>query len=124
MKTAENMNIAHHNFHKHGHASFDVWIEGADRPSFPVVCVAIKAADGIHAGIVDKRGWAEIQWVPEKVALLPSDYRFSRIRDVRIVKSGWFAFATVSFEDSQGAFRAKTDKGFAEFLASISNQIL
>ena len=113
------MNIAERNFEKHGHTSFDVWL-----PAGSTLCAAFREEATIRVGFLQKQNWKQIEWNPRKGDYLLDPLIFMPIYDVRIVKSGWFALATVDFVvPMEQIWRGKTDKAFAEFLASIVPQI-
>jgi hypothetical protein len=113
------MSLASRNFKKHGNESFPVSFDDGSEH----LCCAIKNDRKVKVGFFKKYIWKDIQW-KQDTAALADQYDYLAINEVRIIKSGWFALATVDLylEDSS-IVRGKTDKGFAEFLVSINHLI-
>jgi hypothetical protein len=113
------VNISESNFRKHGRTAFAVWV-----PQGETVCVAFADGEKVTVGFVRPSIWKEICRAPNMADQIQQSPGFFRAYDVRIVKSGWFAFSTVDFDIGAGIpMRGKTDKGFAEFLVSIVSQM-
>ncbi len=113
------MGLVESNFKKHGQTSFGVWI-----PQGETVCVALRNGEKVDVGFVKPSLWKAVKNAHDIAGQLRQSPDFLRIYELRIIKSGWFMFATVDFTVAFGVvIRGKTDKSFAEFLVSISDQI-
>jgi len=113
------MSLASRNFKKHGNESFPVFFDDGSEQ----FCCAIKNDRKVKVGFIKKNIWKEIKW-EQDTAALADYYGYLAINEVRIIKSGWFAFATVDLYLADSSIvRVRTDKGFAEFLVGINHLI-
>ena len=110
------MNSSARSYKTLGYSDFEVWFDHTGW----LICAAFKDESKDYILIIEKSHWKQVREQKDKITfLINQGIYYNIVKDIRIIKAGWFAWSNVDFYTVNGLWNGKTDKGFAEFLTTL-----